>query len=142
MINNRRGMENYRTIFEQLIAHVEHEVIEFKTAENQFDTNKLGKYLSALSNEANLRDVDFAWILMGVNNNRQVVGTQFLMDDTKRQLLKHDIAANTTGGLTFREIAPVEIVNLWTWPPLDVPWSKGFVSLLVIQITSPATDIW
>ena len=102
-------MENYRTLFDQLIAHVEHEVIEFKTAENQFDTNKLGKYLSALSNEANLRDVDFAWILMGVNNERQVVGTLFLMDETKRQQLKHDIAANTTGGLTFREIAPVEI---------------------------------
>lgn len=102
-------MEDYRTIFEQLIAYVEHEVIEFKTAENQFDTNKLGKYLSALSNEANLRDVDFAWIIMGVDNDRQVVGTQFLMDDTKRQLLKHDIAANTTGGLTFREIVPVEI---------------------------------
>ena len=42
MINNRRGMENYRTIFEQLIAHVEHEVIEFKTAENQFDTISVG----------------------------------------------------------------------------------------------------
>ena len=38
-------MENYRTLFDQLIAHVEHEVIEFKTAENQFDTNKLGKCL-------------------------------------------------------------------------------------------------
>ena len=71
-------MENYQTIFEQLIAHVEHEVIEFKTAENQFDTNKLGKYLSALSNEANLRDVEFAWILMGVNNNRQVVGNKHI----------------------------------------------------------------
>lgn len=102
-------MEDYQALFRKLITHVEHEVIEFKTAENQFDTNKLGKYLSALSNEANLREVGFAWILMGVNGKRQVVGTQFLDDATKRQLIKHDIAANTTGGLTFRDIIPLEI---------------------------------
>ena len=102
-------MEDYKALFLQLIAHVEQEVIEYKTAENQYDTNKLGKYFSALSNEANLRDVEFAWIVLGVNNNRKVVGTQFLMDETKRQLLKHDIAVNTTGGLTFREIVPIDI---------------------------------
>jgi len=102
-------MEDYKALFQHLITHVEQEVIEYKTAENQFDTNKLGKYLSALSNEANLREHDFAWIVMGVNNERHVVGTQFLMDETKRQLLKHDISANSTGGLTFREIVPIEI---------------------------------
>lgn len=102
-------MEDYKALFLQLIAHVEQEVIEYKTAENQYDTNKLGKYFSALSNEANLRDVEFAWIVLGVNNDRKVVGTQFLMDETKRQLLKHDIAVNTTGGLTFREIVPIDI---------------------------------
>ena len=102
-------MEDYKALFQQLIAHVEQEVIEYKTAENQYDTNKLGKYFSALSNEANLRDVEFAWIVLGVNNDRQVVGTQYLMDETKRQLLKHDIAVNTTGGLTFREIVPIEV---------------------------------
>lgn len=102
-------MEDYKDIFQRLITCVEHELIEYKSAENQYDTNKLGKYLSALSNEANLRELDFAWLLMGVNNDRQVVGTNFLMDDSKRQLLKHDIAVNTTGGLTFREIIPIEV---------------------------------
>ena len=82
-------MRDYKAIFQRLVTNVEHEVIEFKTAENQYDRDKLGKYFSALSNEANLRDVTFAWIVMGVNNDRQIVGTQFLMDDTKRQLLKH-----------------------------------------------------
>ncbi|MBR6930329.1 MAG: putative DNA binding domain-containing protein [Bacteroidales bacterium] len=102
-------MRDYKAIFQRLVTNVEHEVIEFKTAENQYDRDKLGKYFSALSNEANLRDVTFAWIVMGVNNDRQIVGTQFLMDDTKRQLLKHEIAANTTGGLTFRDIVPIEV---------------------------------
>ncbi len=102
-------MENYKAIFQKLIAQVEHEVVEYKTAENQYDTNKLGKYLSALSNEANLRDLDFAWIIMGINNERKVVGTNFLLDETKRQSLKHEIAVNTTGGLTFREITDIEV---------------------------------
>lgn len=102
-------MKDYKAIFQRLITNVEHEVIEFKTAENQYDRDKLGKYFSALSNEANLRDEEFAWIVMGVNNSHQTVGTQFLMDDTQRQLLKHDIAANTTGGLTFRDIVPIEV---------------------------------
>lgn len=102
-------MEDYKETYQRLIAHAENEVIEYKTAENQYDTNKLGKYLSALSNEANLREVDYAWILLGVNDKRQAVGTQFLTDDAKLQSLKHDIAANTTGGLTFREIIPIEV---------------------------------
>lgn len=102
-------MEDYKALFQHLIAHVEQEVIEYKTAENQFDTNKLGKYFSALSNEANLHDVAFAWIVLGVNNNREVVGSHFLLDETKRQLLKHDIAVNTTGGLTFREIIAIDV---------------------------------
>ena len=102
-------MEDYKNTYQRLIAHTENEVVEYKTAEKQYDTNKLGKYLSALSNEANLRDLEYAWILLGVNNERQAVGTQFLLEDSKRQLLKHEIAANTTGGLTFREIIPIEI---------------------------------
>ena len=102
-------MEDYKAIFDRLITNVEQEVIEFKTAENQFDKDKLGKYFSALSNEANLRDMPFAWMIMGVNNSRQTIGTQFLMDDTIRQLLKHEIAANTTGGLTFRDIVPIRV---------------------------------
>ena len=102
-------MEDYKNTYQRLMAHAENEVIEYKTAEKQYDTNKLGKYLSALSNEANLREIDYAWILLGVNNERQAVGTQFLLEDAKRQLLKHEIAANTTGGLTFREIIPIEV---------------------------------
>jgi len=102
-------MEDYLSIYHSLITQVEHEVIEFKTAENQYDKDKLGKYFSALSNEANLRNIEFAWIVMGVDNNRKPVGTSFLMDEAKRQLLKHEIAVNTTNGLTFRDIEPIEV---------------------------------
>lgn len=38
-----------------LSLHSESEIAEFKEARNSFDFNKLGKYFSALSNEANLK---------------------------------------------------------------------------------------
>ena len=50
----------YISIFTNLIEHKESEVVEFKKAENNFDFDDLGKYFSALSNEANLRGLDFA----------------------------------------------------------------------------------
>ena len=43
-----------------LIQHKESEVVEFKKAERSFDFDDLGEYFSALSNEANLRGLDFA----------------------------------------------------------------------------------
>ena len=41
--------------FNNLRYHYEDEVVEFKKAENSFSFDDLGKYFSALSNEANLR---------------------------------------------------------------------------------------
>lgn len=53
-------MKNFIDIFKQLWDHSENEVVEFKKAETNFDVDELGKYFSALSNEANLRDHEFA----------------------------------------------------------------------------------
>ncbi len=101
-------MENYNDILNHLLTQTENEVVEFKTAENQFDRDKLGRYFSALSNEANLRDKDFAWMVLGVSNDKQLIGTTFLSSEQAIQSLKHEIANNATGNLTFREIVPVE----------------------------------
>ncbi len=54
----------YINTFTNLIQHKESEVVEFKKAENNFDFDDLGKYFSALSNEANLRGLDFAWLIL------------------------------------------------------------------------------
>lgn len=102
-------MEDYRRIFDILLAQTEDEVVEFKTAEKQFDRDKMGRYFSALSNEANLRDKDFAWMVLGVSNDKQLIGTNFLKSDVAIQGLKHEIATNTTGNLTFREIVPLMV---------------------------------
>ncbi len=42
----------YINTFTNLIQHKESEVVEFKKAENNFDFDDLGRYFSAMSNEA------------------------------------------------------------------------------------------
>lgn len=51
-----------------LIDNWEDEVIEFKEAGKDYDREKIGRYFSTLSNEANLRGLQYAWLVFGVNN--------------------------------------------------------------------------
>lgn len=103
--------ENYFIdIFQSLISHKESEVVEFKKAENSFDFDDLGKYFSALSNEANLRGLDFAWLIFGYDEKKyEIVGTSYKNGESALNNLKHDFAQHTTDGQTFREIAPIEV---------------------------------
>lgn len=100
----------YTNIFNSLINHSESEVVEFKKAENNFDFDDLGKYFSALSNEANLRGLDFAWLIFGYDEKRhEIVGTSYKNGESALNNLKHDFAQHTTDGQTFREIVPIEV---------------------------------
>lgn len=57
------------------------ECVEFKEANDNFSTSDIGKYFSALSNEANLRGCKVGWLVFGVRNrNRSIVGTSFRED--------------------------------------------------------------
>lgn len=104
--------QEYVDIFHSLIEHAENEVVEFKKAERNFDMDDLGKYFSALSNEANLHGVDYAWLVMGYHEpTHTVVGTSFKNSEEGLNKLKHDIASNSTDKLTFREIVPISIEN-------------------------------
>lgn len=97
-------------LFEKLRYHYEDEVIEFKKAENNFDFDDLGKYFSALSNEANLRNQEFAWLVFGVHDKtREVVGTSYKNSSVCLQRLKQDLAQHTIGNNTFREIFDLQI---------------------------------
>ena len=100
----------YINIFTNLIQHKESEVVEFKKAENNFDFDDLGKYFSALSNEANLRKLDFAWLIFGYDEKRhEIVGTSYKNGEGALNNLKHDFSQHTTDGQTFREIIPIEV---------------------------------
>jgi len=56
----------------------ENDIVEFKEANSNFDFNKLGKYFSALGNEANLINKDCAWLVFGIENiHHKITGTKF-----------------------------------------------------------------
>ena len=100
----------YINIFSNLTQHKENEVVEFKKAENSFDFDDLGKYFSALCNEANLRGLDFAWLILGYDEKKhQLVGTSYKNGEGALNNVKHDFAQHTTDGQTFREIIPIEV---------------------------------
>ena len=100
----------YRQLFHSLISYKESEVVEFKKAEKSFDFDDLGRYFSALSNEANLRGLEFAWLIFGYDEKKyEVVGTSYKNSEGALNNVKHDFAQHTTDGQTFREIIPVEV---------------------------------
>lgn len=94
-------------LLDQLLGGWENEVVEFKEAARQFSADKTGAYVSALSNEANLRGLPAGWLVFGVSNTRQVVGTAHLIDVQQRQALKHQIHQSIDQGLTIREVYEV-----------------------------------
>ncbi len=89
----------------------ETEWIEFKEAQNRYDFDKLGKYFSALSNEANLNKQACGWLIFGVKDDGSVCGSRFREDPAHRDKLKQDIAHHTTGNITFDEIYVVDHPN-------------------------------
>lgn len=103
-------MGNYISIFESLRYHAEGEVVEFKEAKESYSIDDLGKYFSALSNEANLRGIDFAWLIFGVTDKtREITGTQFKSGEKALHQLKNDMSQHVTGNLIFRDIIPLTV---------------------------------
>ena len=87
----------------QMIESFESEVIEFKQARTNYSFNDIGKYFSALSNEANLRGLQEAWLVFGVSDDKRYVGTEFRKQGNL-QSLKKEIVNGTNERLTFLEI--------------------------------------
>jgi predicted HTH transcriptional regulator len=85
-------------------------VIEFKNVGDSYSTSDIGKYFSALANEANLRDAEKAWLVFGVDNKtRSIVGSDY------RQATK------------YRDVIVVSEITL-----NDVP---GFYTAFMFQLT-------
>ncbi|UBZ08951.1 putative DNA binding domain-containing protein [Leeuwenhoekiella palythoae] len=96
------------TLYRLLAQGYENEVVEFKEAKTQYDFNKLGKYFSALSNEANLNGKDVAWLVFGIkDSDKSYVNTSFRKSFQQLQSLKAEIANHTTNRITFKEIHEV-----------------------------------
>lgn len=92
-------------LLNHLISRWEGEVVEFKQAGKDYDTDKIGRYFSAMANEANLRSEDSAWLVFGVDNaTRSVVGTDYRPEPERLHSLKIQISGDTEPSITLRDI--------------------------------------
>lgn len=94
-----------QTLLDSLMAQWESEVVEFKQEDDRYATSDIGKYFSALSNEANLRGAESAWLVLGVSNKtRAIVGTDYREDTQRLMGLKHQIAQGLEPSTSFKDI--------------------------------------
>ncbi len=92
---------------DNLIRNWEYEVVEFKEANKDYDKDKIGQYFSAISNEANLKGLQYGWLIFGVRNkDRQIIGSEY-RNKKGLDTLKHEISIGTTGAISFIEIYEV-----------------------------------
>jgi ATP-dependent DNA helicase RecG len=98
-------------LLDRLIHDWEGEVVEFKRADNSFKNGDLGRYVSAIANEANLREIPRGWLVFGIDNtSRTVVGSSYKPDSEHLQSDK-SVVLNGTGGFTFRNIYVLSHAN-------------------------------
>lgn len=120
-------------ILNDLVLRVENEVVEFKLAKNNYDLHKLGQYFSAISNEANLKNKKYGWLIFGVDNDtHEFCGTDYKSSPSALEKLKHDIAKETTGAISFMDIFVVHP---------QVADSERQVRIIMFQIPAAVTAI-
>lgn len=108
----------YYEILDNLMKRWEYEIVEFKEAKGGYDTDKIGRYFSAISNEANLRQQQYGWLVFGVGEDQEaktkkIVGTAYKKgDNSLLERFKYEISRDTTNGMTFYDIIEIfPIVN-------------------------------
>jgi len=126
----------YYEILEMLMERWEYEIVEFKEAKGGYDTDKIGRYFSAISNEANLRQQQYGWLIFGVGEERatktkKIVGTAYKKgDNSLLERFKYEISRDTANGMTFYDI--IEI-----FPNVNVKEYR----VLMFKIPAAATGI-
>ena len=99
-----KNNDELNKILDELLLNPENECVEFKKAENNFDIDTLGKYFSALGNEANLKNKQYSWIVFGVDDKtHELTNTNFCSDNNFNKV-KKQISDNTTDNIGFIEI--------------------------------------
>ncbi|MEO7864035.1 MAG: RNA-binding domain-containing protein [Nitrospirales bacterium] len=101
----------HKKLKEFLSLPAETEWVEFKAARGEFDFDQLGRYFSALSNEAGLQRQAFGWLVLGVTNDhpRRICGTRYKESQDALNKLKHEIAQETNHQLTFHAIHELRV---------------------------------
>jgi ATP-dependent DNA helicase RecG len=129
------SQKGLQATLDRLIAAWENEVVEFKGVGDSYSTDRIGRYFSALANEANLSGAAGGWLVFGVHDKtRQVIGTDYREDAERLQGLKHQIAQGTSPAMSFRDIRVLNTggkrVLLMDIPPapqgIPVAWQGHF----------------
>jgi ATP-dependent DNA helicase RecG len=96
----------------------ETEWLDFKEAKHSFDIEELGKYVSALANEANLLERERGWLVLGVKDKRDaatglrpVVGSTYKNGAVALNELKHLVAQGTSPSHGFVQVFEVPHVD-------------------------------
>ena len=103
----------YYEILETLMQRWEYEIVEFKEAKSNYDMEKIGRYFSAISNEANLRQQQYGWLVFGVGEEqktkiKKIVGTAYKKGDKSLlERFKYEISRDTANGMTFYDIIEI-----------------------------------
>lgn len=97
----------YYEILQMLMERWEYEIVEFKEAKGGYNEDKIGQYFSAISNEANLKQQQYGWFVLGVSESvdKHIVGTSF--KSGKSELLekfKYGISKDLTDGISFPDV--------------------------------------
>jgi ATP-dependent DNA helicase RecG len=101
----------------------ETEWIEFKEAKSSYDFDDVGKYFSALSNEANLKGQPAGWLVFGVTDKlpRRITSSNYRLQKPGLDRLKQEIAQHTNHQITFLDIHELAVaegrVILFKIPP-------------------------
>lgn len=99
-----------KDILQKLLeSDTETEILEFKSAERQFDKDKLGRYFSALSNEANIKGKSNAWIIFGVTDSKDICGT--IISNKQINEYKLEVRNNTSPNLGFIDVHEVKTAH-------------------------------
>ena len=138
------------TTLTRLMTAGEGEVVEFKEATDNFPTSDIGKYFSALANEANLHGDDAGWLVFGVTDRpHRVVGTDFRRDRTRLDALKMHVTHGA--GASFRDIHEVDLpegrVILFEIPPaprgIPIDWNGHYYARAgesLVALSDPKRD--
>lgn len=98
--------ELYQTL-KDLMENWENEIVEFKEAKGEYNLDKLGSYFSAISNEANFRNRQYGWIVLGISEKKAKypVGTAYKKGKPELlEKLKFEVGRNVTDNMSFIDI--------------------------------------
>ena len=121
----------YYEILQGLMERWESEIVEFKEAKGGYNEDKIGQYFSAISNEANLREQQYGWFVLGVSEAKEkhIVGTAFKQGSSDLiEKFKYSISKELTDGIAF-----LEVIELF---PTD-----GGISKRVLMFKIPAAAV-